>query len=151
MSGKVPVAELPRLLDVLENTSGILEYAVSGSADRQGNPMLEVSISGSCQLRCQRCLGALEHAVQVHAHLRLCDQAGLDALDGSIADDEDDEVDSILADTHLDVLALLEEEILLSLPIAPRHEPGICQAANGGDAHQEEQNPFAVLAKLKRS
>jgi len=151
MSGKVPVAELPRLLDALENTRGVLEYAVSGGTDRQGNPILEVSISGNCQLRCQRCLGALEHTLWIDTRLRLCDQANLDALDDSPADGEDDEVDSILADARLDVLELLEEEILLSLPIAPRHEPGACQAANGGGAHQEEQNPFAVLAKLKRS
>jgi uncharacterized metal-binding protein YceD (DUF177 family) len=62
----------------------------------------------------------------------------------------------------------LEEEVLLSLPIAPKHELGhelgACQTAGGEnkplrpslpqeaqDMHEEEKNPFAALAKLKRS
>jgi uncharacterized metal-binding protein YceD (DUF177 family) len=40
---------------------------------------------------------------------------------------------------------------LLSLPIAPKHELGACQLTGGENAHQEEKNPFAVLAKLKRN
>jgi uncharacterized protein len=80
--------------------------------------------------------------------LLLRDQAGIDAL-GDVAGGEEDEFDSILAEVQLDVLNQLEEEILLSLPIAPRHEPGVCQLAGGMGAQREEKNPFAVLAKLK--
>jgi uncharacterized protein len=157
ISGKVPVAEMPRLLDVLEDSQGVLEYTVRGGVDRQGVPLLDVGINGSCRLRCQRCLGALEHAVRIDARLLLRDQASLDALDSS--GEDEGEFDSILADPHLDVLDLLEEEILLSLPIAPRHEPGACRAASGGDAplrqaqgrHEERKSPFAALAELKRS
>jgi uncharacterized metal-binding protein YceD (DUF177 family) len=46
---------------------------------------------------------------------------------------------------------MLEEEILLSLPIAPKHELGACQAADGKNTQRDEKNPFAVLAKLKRN
>lgn len=144
ISGEVPVAEMPRLLDMLETPQGNLSYTVRGGLDKQGNPFLDVGMAGSCQLRCQRCLDAMEHAVQIDTRLLLRDQAELDALD-----DEEEEFDSILADAQLDVLNLLEEEILLSLPIAPRHEQGACQAADGEAAHKEEKNPFAVLAKLK--
>ncbi len=151
ISGEVPVAALPRLLDALEDPRGTLEYTVRGGVDKQGNPLLDVSITGNCRLRCQRCLGATEHAVRIDTRLLLRDQASLDALDDEVAGGEDEEFDSILADAHLDVLNLLEEEILLSLPIAPRHELGVCQAAGGGNKHEEEKNPFAVLAKLKRN
>jgi uncharacterized protein len=150
ISGEIPVAELPRLQDVLENPRGDLSYTVEGVVDRQGTPALNVSIVGNCQLRCQRCLNGLDYAVQVDTRLLLRDQASLDALGDSLAGDEE-EFDSILADTHLNVLDLLEEEILLSLPIAPKHELGACQAADGENAQKEEQNPFAVLAKLKRN
>ena len=159
ISGEVPVAEMPRLLDTLETPQGTLQYTVHGGTDTQGNPMLDISITGSCRLRCQRCLGAMEHAVRLNTRLLLRDQASLDALDDDVAGGEEEEFDSILADAHLDVLNLLEEEILLSLPIAPRHELGACQVADGGnkplrqaqDRHEEERNPFTVLAKLKRS
>ncbi len=151
ISGEVPVAELPRLLDVLENSQGALSYTVRGGLDKLGNHLLDVSITGNCRLRCQRCLGAMEHAVRIDTRLLLRDQASLDALDGDVAGGEEEEFDSILADAHLDLLDLLEEEILLSLPIAPKHDSGACQAAGSVDEHQEEENPFAVLAKLKRS
>ena len=169
ISGEVPVAEMPRLLDALEDHRGTLEYTVRGGVEKQGSTLLAVCITGNCLLRCQRCLGAMEHAVRIDTRLLLRDQASLDALDGGNAGGEDEEeFDSILADAHLDVLNLLEEKILLSLPIAPKHElgheSGACQAAEGGnkplrpslpqeaqDRHEEEKNPFAVLAKLKRN
>ncbi|MDO8262329.1 MAG: YceD family protein [Gallionella sp.] len=149
--GEVPIAELPRLLDVLGNPHGVLSYTVQGVVDKLGNPSLDVSIAGSCQLRCQRCLKGLDYAVQLDTRLLLRDQESLDALDDNVAGGEEEEFDSILADAHLDVLGLLEEEILLSLPIAPKHELGACQATESENAREEEQHPFAVLAKLKRN
>jgi len=146
ISGEVPVAGMPRLLDALADSGGILQYTVRGGVDKQGTPLLHVGISGNCRLRCQRCLGALEHAVRIDTRLLLRDQASLDALI-----DEEEEFDSILADTHLDVLDLLEEEVLLSLPIASRHELGACQATGAEKKHGDEESPFAALAKLKRS
>ncbi|MHB0927032.1 MAG: YceD family protein [Gallionellaceae bacterium] len=151
ISGEVPVAELPRLRDVLEDMQGVLRYSVQGGVDKLSHHFLDVSVEGHCQLQCQRCLGAMEHAVRIDTRLLLRDQASLDALDDNVAGGEEEEFDSILADTHLNVLDLLEEEILLSLPIAPKHELGACQAAGGGNELEEEKNPFAVLAKLKRN
>ncbi len=145
ISGVVPVTEMPRLLEVLENPQGMLSYTVRGGLGSRGDPLLKVSVTGQCQLRCQRCLSAMDYPVHVDACLMLRDQAGLDALG-----DDEDECDSILAEAQLDVLNLLEDEILLSLPIAPRHDdPGVCQAVGGSNATGEAKNPFAALAKLK--
>jgi uncharacterized protein len=144
ISGEVQIAELPRLLDILENPQGILSYAVQGGVDKQGTHFLDVSVTGQGQLRCQRCLDGLDYPVQLETRLLLRDQPSLDALE-----DEEEEYDSILVDIHLNVLDLLEDEILLSLPIAPKHELGACQVTDGVNTHREEKNPFAVLAKLK--
>ena len=76
----------------------------------------------------------------------LRDQAGLDQLDDA---EIDEEYESILADAHLDVWHLLEDEILLSLPFAPKHELGVCQLASGLKPQQNESHPFAALTKLK--
>jgi uncharacterized protein len=148
ISGEIPVAEMPRLLDALDNTRGTIGYKVRGGVDSLGKSFLDVNVTGSCQLRCQRCLGAMEHSIRVDTRLMLLDQAGFDAL-GDVAGGDEDESDSILADEQLDVLNQLEEEILLSLPIAPKHESGMCQAADGMGVQKADKNPFAVLAKLK--
>ena len=149
ISGEIPVAGMSRLLEMLENSEGTLAYTVSGGVDRQGISYLDVTISGSCMLRCQRCLGSMDHAVRIATRLLLRDQASLDELDDMEAGGSDEEFDSIFAEAKLDVLNLLEDEILLSLPIAPKHESGTCRAADGRSEHREGDNPFAVLAKLK--
>lgn len=155
IDAQVPVSELPRLLDLLDNPQGMLHYTLQGGLDSLGRPVLDVSIDGSCQLRCQRCLSGLDYAIQHEARLMLCDQASLDVLEpqGLLVGhpDEEEDFDGILADAHLDVLALLEEEILLTLPIAPKHDLGACQVAEGKNKQEGEPHPFAVLEKLKRN
>jgi len=153
LDAQVSVAELPRLLDQLDNSSGVLHYTLQGGTDNLGRPVLDVSMKGCCQLRCQRCLGSFEYPIALDARLLLCDQTSLDELDGQAAgqlDDEED-FDGILADANLDVLALLEDEILLSLPIAPKHEEGDCLASESEDKQKEKRNPFAILENLKRN
>ena len=151
ISGEVRFAELPRLLDMLENPQEILSYTVQGGVDKLGSHFLDISVVGRCQLRCQRCLNGLDYPLRLDARLLLRDQASLDALDDNVASGEEEEFDSILADTHMNVFDLLEEEILLSLPIAPKHELGVCQATDDENAHRETKNPFAVLEDLKRN
>jgi uncharacterized protein len=151
ISGEVQLVELPRLLDMLENPQGNLSYTVQGGVDKLGTHFLDVGVIGQCQLRCQRCLNGLDYPLRLDTRLLLRDQASLDALDGNVAGGEEEDFDSILADAHLNVLDMLEEEILLSLPIAPKHELGDCQVTDGKNAHGEKKNPFAVLETLKRS
>ncbi|MCK9354388.1 MAG: YceD family protein [Gallionella sp.] len=147
IKGEVPFAGMPRLLDELESPDGVLQYTVRGGVDKLDVPFLHVVMTGDCRLQCQRCLGALEHEIRIDTRLLLRDQAELDALDAQEGDEE--EFDSVLASTQFDVLSMLEEEILLSLPISPRHESGACQAKGGESAGNGKENPFAALANLK--
>jgi len=59
----------------------------------------------------------------------------------------DDGADAIEAEKALAVLSLVEEEVLLALPIAPRHEQ--CEPPSGGAAGHGP-SPFAALAALKK-
>jgi uncharacterized protein len=83
---------------------------------------MRVSIQGMVPLTCQRCLGALDQPVGQSTTLLLArDDDELVRLDES----SEDEV--VLANAPLDPLALVEDELLLTLPFAPRHEE--CQVA----------------------
>ncbi len=146
ISGEVQFSEMPRLLDILENPQGSFKYTIQGGTDSQGTNFLAISVDGQCSLRCQRCLNKMGYPLRLDTRLFLRDQTSLDALG-----DDDEEFDSILADMQLSVLDLLEEEILLSLPIAPKHEFSACQAAVDENAHGQEKKPFAALAKMKRN
>jgi len=145
-SGEVPLVEMSRLLELLANPQGMLSYAIIGGVDNQGSPFLNLSVNGCCQLSCQRCLESMDYQVKLNTHLLLRKQEELDALDEEI-----EEFDSILADIKLDVLNLLEDEVLLSLPIAPKHEPDTCKAAGDKNGLAGENHPFATLEKLKRN
>jgi uncharacterized protein len=151
ISGEIPIAELQRLQDVLETSRGILQYTVQGGVDKQGIHFLDVGVAGQCRLRCQRCLEGFDYPVRLDTRLLLRDQASLDELDSEADGTAEEEYDSILADKHLDVLDLLEDEILLSLPIAPKHALGTCQATDRENLQGAVKNPFAVLAELKRN
>ncbi len=153
LRGEIPVSEMPRLQDILAASEachepgrmGKIGYVVRGFQDKDGKPKLEVALDGMCQLRCQRCLNALAYPVKLVSRLLLVQEGELD--ESSV---EQDDLDSILADGHQDILALLEEEILLSLPFAPKHPSGACQPVAGGlDWSEPERKPFAVLAGLK--
>lgn len=141
MCGEIPVVQLPRLADVLANQDGSLAYKVRGS-QVEDRYMLELELHGMCWLRCQRCLGELAYPIEMRAHLQLLPAdrlAEVDELDG---------VDGVESSRQLDVLALIEDEVLLGLPFAPRHEVGACSPAI--KSLQQSANPFAVLAGLKK-
>ena len=150
LRGEVAAAEMPKLQDVLAapaGNAGKIAYVLRGLLGRDGKPMLEVALDGSCQLRCQRCLQEFTYPIKLVTRLILVPGDELDEL--SV---DEDEIDSIPADQNLDVLALLEEELLLNLPFAPKHPEGACQPAVGyvvKTSDRVEKNPFAVLAELK--
>ena len=149
ISGEVPVGGLSRLQDLLADQQGLMSYTVRGGRDDRGFHYLDVMISGQCHLRCQRCLGDLEHEVSIETRLLLRDQRGLDELDARSAGESEEEFDSILAEIKLDVVSMLEDEILLSLPFAPKHDTGACRATEGKREQSGDVNPFAILEKLK--
>ncbi|MDN5835759.1 MAG: YceD family protein [Nitrosospira sp.] len=119
--GKITISELERLQDYLVGNCGELKYTVSGAVDRNAKPILRIVIQGSISLRCQRCLGELRHALELRTELLLTrNEDELSRLD------KNELVDGVLAMSDMDVLALVEDEIILSLPISPRHDESEC-------------------------
>ncbi len=149
LRGEVPVSELPRLHDVLAAPGGQVSYVLRGVPGKDGKATLELAMEGSCQLRCQRCMQSLPYTIKTVSLLMPVPES---ELEGSLPEsgelDEEEEVDRIPADAHLDVLGLVEDEILLGLPFSPRHELGACAAA-AENTPAERRNPFAALRELK--
>ncbi len=146
LHGKIAVSALERLRDYLIENSGELEYELAGALNSDGKPVLRISAEGLIKLRCQRCLGELVHVLDLRTELLLAEnEKELSSLD------EDESVDCILAEPNLDVLALVEDEIILSLPISPRHDEGECSVRHDTGIDTAEEKPlFAALAALKK-
>lgn len=140
LNGEITVGELPRLAELLANTEGSIRYTVRGM-QADGMLFLLLDMSGICHLRCQRCLEDLPRSVDLASRLQLLEG------DDLMQDDASDEVDGIEASKELDVLALVEDEILLSLPFAPRHDEGVCELATNSFGRADDR--FGMLAQLK--
>lgn len=146
LRGSLSVTGLKRLEDVLFDTQGRLEYELRGGRDERNRPRLEVKVGGSLHLQCQRCLGLLHYDVGIANRLLVVPR-------GAQGDDELDDPegpDMIEAEAELDVAGLIEDEVLLSLPLAPRHPEGACTSAlDGARPGNGVPKAFAQLAALK--
>ena len=140
--GKLPLSSFPRLQDVLVSDAGDVTYALRGVRDDRGRPSLHLSVRGTLQLRCQRCLGPLSHEVQAEQLLVLAaSQAEIDAEPAAV-----DAPDRVVAGKEMAVRDLVEDELILSLPYAPRHDE--CEAHPGGTEASSDRgasSPFAGL------
>ncbi|MCX7169622.1 MAG: YceD family protein [Proteobacteria bacterium] len=143
LAGEVRVGCLQRLADFLADDDGALAWKVRGECDAEGKPFLMIEVSGGLHLRCQRCLAALDFEVNLKSHLQLV-AAGQNWPDEAL---EDDRSDPIEAREEQPLLPLVEDEVLLALPIAPRHES--C-ALPGYNQNTAAASPFAALAQLKK-
>jgi uncharacterized protein len=146
VNGCVKVSELGRLRDVLADTRGELAYAMSGRIDADGNPRLRLGISGTLELLCQRCLRGFVRSVDSSRELRLVSS---EALLREVWQEAAD-VDDVLAMERMDVLEWVEDEIILGLPMSPRHEGGACPSAQTPvERNVAKSHPFAALAGLR--
>lgn len=145
LSGDLQLSELPRLADDEQflNPNERVSWHVSGRLDAWSRPVLHLSITGDLSLWCARCGEALKFPLQSEVELTLFfNEQKLEA-----ACEDDETLDAILLEGEaLDVSALIEDEILLSLPLSPVHAQ--CEARPENLA-SSRPNPFAVLASLK--
>jgi len=97
---------------------------------RRGGPSIKGELHGKVELVCQRCMKTMQHPLNELFDLQVVDAASA-ASDQKLDDKSDDledvmtlsEMDEWIADaTHLDVVALVEEQLLLSLPLVAKHD-----------------------------
>jgi len=110
---------------------------------------LHLTVDASLPLTCQRCLGPVDIAVCVNRSFRF-----VGSEEAAAAQDEEAEEDVLVLSRDFNLADLIEDEVLMALPVIPRHET--CPVAlklaavdPGFEAEATEKvNPFSVLAKL---
>jgi len=141
--GILPLGDFPRLRDMLASDAGEVSYAVEGVLDERGRPALRVAVRATLPLRCQRCLEALPFEVESDETLVLA--ASQAEIDAEPADAESP--DRLVAAAEMSVRDLIEDELILALPYAPRHESCEGRAA---EAAEGKVSPFAGLRGMLR-
>jgi uncharacterized protein len=141
LQGEWPVSAFPRLRDSLHSDLGVLRYVLEGVPEEQGWPALRLQVEGVLQLTCQRCLGAMDFPLHLAVSLQLL--ATQEEMDAEPLQAEGPE--RIVAGREMQVRVLVEDEVLLALPLAPRHER--C-AGKPEQADAAKPSPFAGLRRL---
>ena len=102
-------------------------------------------------LTCQRCLTVVDTPLQVDQWYRFVATEEI-----AMAEDDEADEDLLVLEPQFDLLALLEDELLMALPVVPMHEHCPSEPAMQADTSEnagitgEKPNPFAVLAQLKK-
>lgn len=155
LDGRWPLAGFERLRDLLAVAAvdGDVAWQAEGSAPaRQGGASetwLHLDAEVMLPLRCQRCLEVVGVPMQVdRRYLFVADEAEAARLDAEL----DDEV--LVMARELDLHELLEDELLLELPLVPRHAdctaPGQGTAVGVDAAGEPTHKPFEALQSLRR-
>jgi uncharacterized protein len=142
LEGEVPVSRLGRVAESVLEPAGTVAFGFQGERDDEGKLHVDLWIRGSLVLQCQRCLEALQWPCEVENRLLLLRPGEAPPEDEL----ENDAEDALEVEPLTDLLALVEDEVLLALPLVPRHDDCDPPVKAGVD---EEISPFAVLRQLR--
>ncbi len=154
LSEQTPLGKFERLMqDCVGKLTGEVAWSALGSMrpSMSGgqSAWLHLTASAVVPVTCQRCLGVVDLSLHVDQDFRfVADEAT------ALAEDDESAEDLLVLSHDLDVLELVEDELLMALPIVPMHEA--CESehaqtltANAGDGGDDKPHPFAALAALR--
>jgi uncharacterized protein len=154
LEGDTPVTEFERLAeDCMGEVTGQVVWSAQGAMapDQSGKDAawLHLEAKATVPLTCQRCLHPVPVELLIEQDFRfVADEAT------ALAEDDASEEDLLVLEDSFDLMALIEDELLMSLPLVPMHPT--CLSEQAPTSKEEEAilaeakpNPFAVLASLK--
>ena len=153
IEGEQPAAELARLQSAcagqaLDPVRWRLQGLLKPGPDGRDQPWMVLQIGAELPLTCVRCLQPVNQVFRIEREFRfVADEAT------AMAEDEDSEEDLLPLTPPLDGLSLIEDELLMDMPILPKHEN--CQSeylqTNDLGESDEKVKPFAALAQWRKS
>lgn len=152
LTGNIPVSAMPRLATQLIDHDSEIHVDLVFRHDDFGRRIVMGHVEGCVSLSCERCLEPV--LIPLSDEISLAVVSSLDQ-----AKQLDRDIDPWLtSDEELNLNELVEEQLLLSLPLVALHNDGPCTLISGtrefgsatisGDSQRE--NPFKALAQLKR-
>jgi uncharacterized protein len=142
LNGSLAPTDLPRLAaEVLPESDFLVTWQVKGESP----DLLALGLQAKVQMRCQRCLGALDESIDVSYGFRFVK----DEATAQTEDEASDEMDHLVHDKQFDLQELIEDEMLMALPFVSLHEVCPVSTASSYVLKDEKPNPFAALAGLK--
>lgn len=154
IAGFVALERLARFRDCLASETGTVYVELGFGTSETGIRLITGKLKADVTVTCQRCLEPLGIALRDDIRLALLqDETG-------VADLDKDLDPWICAETKLQLAELIEEQLMLCLPIVSTHDTADCSSrlehAAGETATDRSNkngtaNPFSVLKSLKNS
>jgi uncharacterized protein len=156
LRGSVALKGMTRLAGYLHDDRGDAEVELAFGIDEQGIRYAAGRVRAELQLLCQRCLQPLTLPIDVRTRLAFVHPEEAERLP--------DTYDPLVYDEpSLEVARIVEDELMLALPIVPMHASDACVAkfavgatrppraeGESKDARQDRRRPFAGLAELMK-
>jgi len=150
LEGEILPGGMQRLRKLLSSDVGTVRIRLVFDLDDAGNPRVQGSISATLEVLCQRCMAPMPLSLETRVLLGIVTtEAQANAL-------PDDYEPLLVGSEEVSLTELVEDELLLALPLTALHEQGQCLNVDFtdhviSDEPQARENPFSVLAGLKRS
>ncbi|MBP6006938.1 MAG: DUF177 domain-containing protein [Rhodoferax sp.] len=155
IAGQTSLSKFERLI---QETKGLgaentVAWSVRGwtVTDASGTSVAWLNLDANLDmpLTCQRCLTAVDVPTQIQRSYRFVESEAQAELE-----DDESEEDLLVISRDFDLAVLIEDEVLMDLPVVPRHEvcpvPVKLAAADPDfEANPAKPNPFAALSVLK--
>lgn len=149
IEGEVELKRLPRLLSMLVDDQGKVQVDLQFDNDELRIRTIQGNAVSTVNMTCQRCLEPVEIKVEAKFNLAV-------APDEERAKTLPRYYDPLIVEgEELELLSMVEEELIITLPIVPFHDDCSIQTSFGDEAAAEKEtdlvktNPFSVLASLK--
>lgn len=137
-------------LHVIWQARGELRAGAAETQDQAAQPWLHLTVQAALPMLCQRCLTPVEVPLEVDRWFRfVADEATAELLD------DDAEEDLLVISREFNLRELIEDELLMSLPVVASHEEcpvAVVMESSSEDfdaAEEEKPNPFASLSNFK--
>jgi len=124
------VEDLQRVRDIVGDIGEKIEAKLEGGVLKAGKPFIDLSIKADLPLTCQRCLERMNY--ELNSSTRFIIAFGNSEL--TDLSDEPGDVEVLMAQEDTDVVAMVEDELLLRLPMAAKHEDGECLEPEWGNS-----------------
>jgi uncharacterized protein len=151
LNGELLLKDMPRLCESLVNEQGSVKVDLAFDLDEINTPFMKGGLLTDVSMRCERCMSPMVVPLSVNCLLAIVTSESKVA---TLA--EQYEPWLLESNEPVSLNAVIEDELILALPIVPRHNESCLPSeawSSGQESEVEEDekptSPFAILSSLK--
>jgi len=146
LTGKIDQVEMPRLTSLVSSSDSEVSFSLVFCEGAQGEIQITGNLKTTLTMQCQRCLSEMKFILDNPISISVIKNGNEVELINS------DFEPILVNEEKIILLDLIEDEVILGLPIAPLHSQDACSVKGQSNHHfVKKENPFAELSKLKSS